>query len=290
MPVSNASHFAVSTSLFERARLDREHLVEIAAHGFDGIELAALGSHVDVTDAAAVAQLAEWLDDTRLRLTAVHAPVADGLVDGVWQGPLSLAARDAAERTRALDATRAVLTLARAIPFTTLIVPVGLPAHVGSVDESAEAARASVETLAAAASAHGVRLAVRLQANRWSSPDALVSLVEALDDAPPVGICIDVGQARLGGDPVDAIEIAAEHITAARLTDTRGRRPDPLVPYDGATDWDAVLLAFQKVGYCGPWTLELPVSDTPPATLTSAAHARRRLEDSLGLTDLPYTS
>lgn len=288
--MSDAVRFAVSTSLFRQARLDREHLVEIAAHGFEAIELVALPTHADVTDAAAMSALAEWLDDTRLTLASVYAPVAEGLVDGAWQTPLSLAARDTAERTRALDAARAVLPLARTMPFSTLVVPLGLPAHIARVDESAEAARASVETLAAAAADHGVRLALVVQANRWSSPDALVSLIEDLEDGPALGVCVDVGLARQISDPVDAVESASGHITAARLYDTRGRRPDPLVPYDGATDWDAVLLAFQKVGYCGPWTFELPVTDTPQATLTRAAAARARLEDSLGLTDEPYTS
>lgn len=282
------ARFSVSTSLFQQARLDREHLVEIAAHGFDGIVLAALGQHFDPTDAAAVTHLAEWLDDTRLRLEAVQAPMAEGLAEGVWQSPLSLAARDDAARTRALDAACALLPLAATIPFPTLVVPVGLPPGMDRIDESPVAARDAIERLAVAADPFGVRLAVWLQANRWSSPDALVSLVESLDDAPPIGICIDVGQARLIGDPVEAIEIASEHVTAARLSDTRGRRPEPLVPYDGATDWDAVMLAFQKVGYCGPWMLDLPATDTPQAILARAAAARARLEDSLGLTDEPY--
>lgn len=288
--MSDQARFAVSTSLFRTARLDREHLVEIAAHGFEAIELVALGTHVDTGDADAVAQLAEWLDDTRLTLTSVYAPVAEGLVDGVWQTPLSLAARDTSERTRALDAARRVLPLARTLPFATLVVPVGLPAHVGRLDESAEAARASIETLAGAADEHGVRLSLVVQAKAWSSADALVACIEDLDDVPTPGVCIDLALARLLGDPMDAIESASGHITTARLSDARGRRPELLVPYEGGTDWDAVLLAFQKVGYCGPWTLELPATDTPQAILKRAAEARARLEDSLGLSDEPYTS
>ena len=29
------------------------------------------------------------------------------------------------------------------------------------------------------------------------------------------------------------------------------------MPYDGSIDWARALLAFQKVGYTGPWTFEL---------------------------------
>ena len=70
----SAASFAVSTFLFHRSRLDRDHLVDIAAHGFGAVEVFALRSHFDYADPVAVTDLAEWLDDTRLRLTAVHTP------------------------------------------------------------------------------------------------------------------------------------------------------------------------------------------------------------------------
>ena len=57
-------------------RLDREHLVEIAAHGFDAVEVFASRSHFDYHDGAPRIALAEWLDDTRLTLHSMHAPIA----------------------------------------------------------------------------------------------------------------------------------------------------------------------------------------------------------------------
>ncbi|MCC6990067.1 MAG: hypothetical protein IT181_13770, partial [Acidobacteria bacterium] len=106
----SAARFSVSTYLFHQARLDREHLVEIAAHGFDAIELFALRSHFDYTDPAAIQQLGEWLDDTRLTLAAVHAPTALAY-DGRWQGSLSLAAGSLEARTTAVEETRAALDM-----------------------------------------------------------------------------------------------------------------------------------------------------------------------------------
>ncbi len=76
--------FGVSTHLYHDQRLDREHLVEIAAHGFDCVELFATRTHFDYHDAAAVRALAEWLDDTRLTLNSVHAPICASLIDGTW--------------------------------------------------------------------------------------------------------------------------------------------------------------------------------------------------------------
>ncbi len=53
--------FGVSTHLFHAARLDREHLVEIAAHDFETVEVFATKTHFDYHDPAAIAQLGEWL-------------------------------------------------------------------------------------------------------------------------------------------------------------------------------------------------------------------------------------
>ena len=63
-------------------RSDREHLVDIAAHGFDAVEVFAVRDHFDYRDRRAAIALAEWLDDTRLRLHSMHAPIAARYVNG----------------------------------------------------------------------------------------------------------------------------------------------------------------------------------------------------------------
>ena len=74
--------FGISTHLYVSQRLDRDHLVEIAAHGFEAIELFALREHFDYRDRRAAVALAEWLDDTRLRLHSMHAPIAGDVCGG----------------------------------------------------------------------------------------------------------------------------------------------------------------------------------------------------------------
>ena len=285
-----SARFAVSTFLFHQFQLDREHLVEIAAHGFDAIELFALGSHFDVTDAAAVARLAEWLDDTRLTLSGVHAPTADAYTDGQWRGTLSIASSDATARARAVEATKAAVDLAAALPYPSLPLHLGVPGHLPMAnDDEAGAVRASLDELIPYAAARGVQVALEVQTNRLSTPDALVALIEDAADWPPVGICLDTGHARLLGDPVDAIESASGFITCTHINDTRGSRDDHLVPYDGSIDWARTLLAFQKVGYAGPWTFELAPAASPVAVLARAAAARRRFDLALGYSDEQMT-
>lgn len=277
--------FAISTFLFHRERLDREHLVHVAAHGFEAIELFALRSHFDYGDPAAVEQLAEWLDDTRLALSAVHAPIALGAGPDGLTGRCSIASARAEARARTLNEIRQTLELAKVLPYRQLVVHVGVPAdQAGRDDNDSSAARQSLERLMDAAAGSGVSLALELMASPLSTPDALVELVEDVLESPAAGICLDVGHARLLGDPVDAIEAASGHIVAAHVHDTRGARVEHLVPYDGSIDWARTLLAFQKVGYSGPWTFELAPGPIE-AVLARAAEARQRFAQRLGITD-----
>ena len=88
------NRFGISTHLFHEHRLNREHLVHIAAHGFEAVELFATRSHFDYHDERAMAELAEWLTDTGLELHSVHAPIIQALKGGKWVGPFSNASRD----------------------------------------------------------------------------------------------------------------------------------------------------------------------------------------------------
>src|SRR5688572_16854949 len=114
--------FGVSTHLYVGDRLDRDHLVEIAAHGFEAVEVFGVRSHFDYRDRRAAIALAEWLDDTRLRLHSMHAPIAGAYANGTWQDGLSLAAADDGRRKAAVDETMAVLDVAAAVPYHVLVV------------------------------------------------------------------------------------------------------------------------------------------------------------------------
>ena len=171
------------------------------------------------------------------------------------------------------------------LSFRQLVVHVGVPdVRARPADNDTAAARHSLERLMPLAEAAGIEVALEVMANRLSTPDALVELIEDVLESPAAGVCLDVGHARLLGDPVDAIEAASGHIIAAHVHDTGGARDEHLVPYDGSIDWTRALLAFQKVGYTGPWTFELAPAP-PAATLARAAQARQRFEQRLGIND-----
>lgn len=278
--------FGISTHLYVGDRLDRDHLVEIAAHGFDAVEVFAVKSHFDYRDRRAAIALAEWLDDTRLTLRSMHAPIARDYVNGSWKDGLSLAATDESQRKAAVEETLATLDIAAAVRYSTLVVHGGVPEpHGGPADNHLASLVRSLEELSPVAQQYGVRLAVEVIPNVLSTPAALVDLIESDIDAADLGICMDVGHARLMGDVVDAIETCSGHLFTTHLHDNRGRNDDHLVPGKGVIDWDATLLALQKIGYDGAWMFELAAAAERKSVLELAVKARERFEALLHIGD-----
>ena len=272
--------FGVSTHLFHESRLTREHLVHIAAHGFESVELFATRSHFDYHDENAIAALSEWLNDTRLVLHSVHAPIFDGLRAGQWVGPFSNAASDAVQRDKAVREARIALELARRLPYRFLVVHLGVPtaAPGASGGNRPDAARRSLEEIAVAAADVGVQVAVEVIPNALSSAEALVDLIEEQLDGIDVGICLDYGHAHLMGDLGEAIECVGGHLRTTHVHDNRGREDDHLVPFAGSINWDTAMMETQKIGYDGVLMLEVADTGNPVDVLTRAASARERIE------------
>ena len=91
--------FGISTHLFHDQRLSRDHLAQIAAHGFEAVEVFATRSHFDYHDPAAIADLGVWLKETGLALHGVHAPITDRLDPGdKWGEVISNGVSDNARR------------------------------------------------------------------------------------------------------------------------------------------------------------------------------------------------
>jgi sugar phosphate isomerase/epimerase len=249
VPVVAKRQFGVSTHLYQGKRLSRDHLQEIAAFGFEVVELVATRSHFDYHSSAAVADLQQWLAETALELTNVRAP---------------------ADLSTADDAEQA-LFIARRIP---------VKAFVMHLEGSRDVARRNVERLAELAEPLGVTLALEVARDPLARSASLVHFIEEHLEAE-VGICLDFGHAHLDGDVVDAIETVSEHLIATHVHDNHGRTDDHLVPLDGTIDWPAALTTVQKVGYEGPLVMEIRAHGSTKETLARARTARQKLEHML---------
>jgi len=271
--------FGVSTQLYHAQRLGREHLAEVAAHGFSAVEIIATRSHVDYHDPAVLDELAGWLGGERLRLHSLHAPVMERF-DGRWIGPLSLAAPDEAARDLAVRETRAALELARRVPISVLVLHPGLQDSLLSpaVQNSRDALRRSVEDILTLAGPLGIRVALEVIPNAMATAGALVDLLDEWD-LPEVGVCLDFGHAHMQGDVVDAVETLSGVLVATHVHDNHGQRDDHLAPFEGSIDWTGALMALQKIGYDGTMILELAGADPAAPALDRARRAAARLED-----------
>ena len=271
--------FGVSTQLYHAQRLRHDHLSEVAAHGFDAIEIIATASHLDYHDPAALDAAADWLTRERLRLHSLHAPVMERF-EGRWINPISIASPDEPGRARAVRETGAALELARRVPVSVLVVHPGLQDSLlsPSVQNSREAVLRSVEEIVALASPLGVQVALEVIPNALATSDALVELLDELD-LPGLGVCLDFGHAHLQGDVVDAIETLAGVLIATHVHDNRGQRDDHLAPFEGTIDWAGAVTALQKIGYDGTLMLELASADPAAPALERARLAAARLED-----------
>ena len=271
--------FGVSTHLFHEHRLTRDHLVHVAAHGFEAVELFATRAHFDYHDDRARAQLAEWLSDTRLRLHSVHAPAFEALRQGRWVGALSNASSNEARRRTAVAEAEAALALTTHVPFQFLVTHIGVPAgEAAGADNQRDAARRSVEDLVALAAKVNVRVAIEVIPNPLSSAADLVHLIEEDLDGLDIGICLDYGHAHLMGDLGEAIETLSGHLWTTHVHDNGGTRDDHLVPYAGTIDWDAAMMTTQKIGYDGVFMLEVGDTGDPVEVLRRSVKARERLE------------
>jgi sugar phosphate isomerase/epimerase len=272
--------FGISSHLYHGHRLGREHLLEIAAHGFEKVELFATRTHFDYHSAAAIADLQQWIAEAGLELHGVHAPIGEGFTAGRWGPPLTLASADADTRVRALDEATKALQIARRIPFGVLVTHLGLPRtqQPSATDNTRDGARRSIEELQRLAEPLGVKVAIEVIPNELSRAGSLVHFIEEVLEGDGVGICLDFGHAHMDGDLVDAIETVSEHLIATHVHDNGGRTDDHLIPFDGTIDWAAALATVQKIGFDGTMLLEIAAHGSPKETLVKAQKARTRME------------
>ena len=283
--------FGVSTHLYHEERLQKAHLLEIAANGFDAVEVFATRSHFDYHDAAAIRALKDWLAEARLDLHSIHAPITDVFANGRGQRNFSTALGDSDARKATLREMEAALRIATVIPFRFFVVHLGVPdaQHPGPDDNSRDAAIRSVEEIHGMADAAGVTVALEVMGNSLSTAPDLVEILERTFEGADLGICMDVGHAHILGDTADAIETASEYLVTTHLHDNRRHSDDHLVPFQGSINWAATVMAFEKIGYDGVLMYEVTAAESPRAVLERAVAARKRLEammmDSL-MTDL----
>jgi sugar phosphate isomerase/epimerase len=274
--------YGISTHLYHASRLTRQHLEEVAAAGFDAVEVFATRSHVDYHDASALEMLAEWLRGLELRLHGIHGPIMDAFGRGdKWQGKnYSLASPDPAKRQEAVRETVQALEIGRRVHADVMVLHLGTPRGHEPVGGSnaRDAALRSLEEVRKAAEPLGVTLAIEVIPNEISTAEMLVRMLEEDLVGSEIGICLDFGHAFLLGDLVDAVEHVSGHLITTHVHDNDGKTDGHLVPFDGRIDWAPALMNVQKIGYDGTLLFELAETAPPRDVLAKARRVRTRFD------------
>src|SRR5688500_10701018 len=197
----------VSTHLYHEERLQQAHLLEIAANGFQAVEVFATRSHFDYHDPAAIRALKEWLAEAKLDLHSIHAPITDVFANGRTQRTFSTATRDNDARNATLHEMETAMNVAKTVPFEFFVVHLGVPVaqHPAPDDNNREAAVRTVEQIHVMADALGVKVALEVMGNSLSTAPVLVEMLERSFEGADLGICMDVGHAHILGDTAEAI-------------------------------------------------------------------------------------
>ena len=258
----------------------REFIDWAAEKGLDGVELT-VGDCLPVdTPEAEAKELAAYAKGKGGGLRSL----ATGAGWGKW-----LCADDPAERDEAVEFVKKYLQLAAwlgaetvlAVPGATRVAWDASHAEV-SYKSAWENATASIRELVPVAEALGVNLALENVWNRF-----LISPMEwklFLDQfkSKRVGLYFDVANCCLNCRPEDFPEILGDSIKAVHLknfeeSDSAGGLHgfgDDL--FKGVVDFKKLFAAFAKIGYEGPFTVEMiPFSRLPNLVMPDAALAEK---------------
>ncbi len=275
----------LSTYLFVSRKLTPEHLEQIAAAGFQGLEIFCTRSHFEYSMKPEVRTMTDALEAHHLQLVSMHAPTSRDLSATRESGtPLSICEVERVRRIEAMDELKRVIDVADDLPYARLIL------HMGGARETADprkrdAAFSTLEHLILHAHHAGVTICVENTNSEMGDPSYLRAFV---DETRLTGLRFnfDIGHAHLSDFPEDerlekSFSPLRELVSSVHLHDNHGEKDEHLPPFDGTIDWPAAIKTLQSAPQTSlPLVLELKEktgAEVPSATEQLAA-ARKSMD------------
>jgi sugar phosphate isomerase/epimerase len=282
----------LSTYVFVSRKLTRELIGQVAASGFQGLEIFCSRSHFDYTNRATVQEIGRVLGENRLTLASLHAPTSRDLSATREGGqPLSICEVERVRRIEAMDELKRAIDVAEDLPFSRMIF------HMGGSRETADprkrdAAFSSLEHLILHAKHLGVTICVENTTSEMGSPAYLRASVDETRLAD-LRFNFDIGHAHIAdGDEenrvAESFEPLRDLVASAHIHDNHGEKDEHLPPYEGTIDWTAAVKLFKSAPEANlPLTLELkekigPEAASPQQQLDTARKSLDRLEEEWG--------
>ena len=268
----------VSTYVFLPERLHAGLLDTMYRAGARAIEIFAARHHFDYTDRAALVEFRNWFEEHAVR-ASLHAPIT---AEPRWSRhvapTLNLIDMEKSRRIAAMDETKRALEAAERIPFSAMVL------HLGMRDDrwgnrALEHAITAIEHLKAFATPLGVKLLLENTQNEVTTPEHLLEIIRVghFDD---VAVCLDIGHAHLTdykspGAGIDAaFELLGERIAEVHIHDNNGARDEHLWPGTASSgpNWPAVQHHLASLPPWTPGVLEISyeIGDTVEQVATKA--------------------
>jgi sugar phosphate isomerase/epimerase len=246
--------FSLSTHLFVFRELDESIVSLFPRFGFSSAELWAMPPHFPYDDPVASGEVITLLARHEVRVASLHAPLYPDVRTYKKDRWYSLSSEDEQHRRVSVGATAAAGTWLARNGGGTLVLHTGFPteswypkrwgAFLGSLNELLVEVPGNV----------------RFAVENTHLPSGRVEIVMDIAVRYPenrVGVCLDLGHANIGGDVRDAIRDSAPRLIHVHASDNLGERDDHLVPGRGSIAWNEVFAGLRKIGFTGPFTVEL---------------------------------
>ena len=282
----------LSTYLFISRKLTREVLGQIAAAGFQGVEIFCSRAHFDYGSKTEVREIARSLADHRLTLSSLHAPTSRDLSATREGGqPLSICEVERVRRVEAMDELKRAIDVADDLPFPRMIFHMGGSRETHDLRKR-DAAFSTLEHLMLHARHAGVTICVENTTSEMGDPAYLRAFV---DETRLTGVRFnfDIGHAHLADGPEEeriekSFAPLRELVASVHVHDNHGEKDEHLPPYDGTIDWPAATKLLKTAPNASlPLVLEPKEKTGPEAPsmqeqLGAARKSMDRLEEEWG--------
>jgi L-ribulose-5-phosphate 3-epimerase len=147
------------------------------------------------------------------------------------------------------------------------IVNTAVGGHAPDVDESESAFLANIGTLADAAQAAGITIALEIHGDLMASGERSIPLLDRIDHEA-VGVNYDTANVEYyaGTSAVDDLPAIADRVAHVHLKDARGGKGNWDFPAigQGHVDFERVIAILRDAGYTGPYSVEIEFTGTVP--------------------------
>jgi sugar phosphate isomerase/epimerase len=260
----------LSTYQFVSHKLTPELLAQIAAAGFQGVEIFASRGHFDYNSKTDARAMAGALAANGLFLSSLHGPTSRDLSATREGGtPVSICEVERVRRIEAMDELKRAIDVSEDLPYPRLVLHMGGPRETAD-PRKRDAAFSSLEHLILHAHHAGVVISIENTTTEMGEPQYLRSFV---DETRLTGLRFnfDIGHAHLADGPEnERIEKSfapmRELVAGVHVHDNHGEKDEHLAPYAGTIDWPAAIALLKTVpGKEVPLTLELKEKTAPDA-------------------------